>query len=50
MGHEMGHYVLHHIYNTVIFFTIVIAVMFWVLRRGMECALARWGERWHCAA
>jgi len=46
MGHEMGHYVLHHIYNSLIFFTIVIAVMFWVLRRGMEYALARWGERW----
>jgi STE24 endopeptidase len=46
MGHEMGHYVLHHIYNIVIFFTIVIAVMFWVLRRGMESSLARWGERW----
>jgi STE24 endopeptidase len=46
MGHEMGHYVLHHIYNTLIFFTIVIAVLFWVLRKGMEIALARWGERW----
>ena len=47
MGHEMGHYVLHHIYNTVIFFTIVIAVMFWLLRSGMEFTLARWSERWN---
>lgn len=46
MGHEMGHYVLHHIYNAVIFFTLVITVMFWLLRRGMESALARWGQRW----
>jgi STE24 endopeptidase len=46
MGHEMGHYVLHHIYNALIFFTIVIAVLFWVLRRAMEGALTRWGERW----
>jgi STE24 endopeptidase len=46
MGHEMGHYVLHHIYNIVIFFTIVIVVMFWFLRYGMEWALGRWGERW----
>ncbi len=46
MGHEMGHYVLHHIYNAVIFFTIVIVVLFWALRHGMESALARWGERW----
>lgn len=46
MGHEMGHYVLHHIYNSVIFFTIVIAVAFWILRHGMERAIAYWGERW----
>lgn len=46
MGHEMGHYVLHHIYNAVIFFAIVFPVSFWLLRRGMESALARWGERW----
>jgi STE24 endopeptidase len=46
MGHEMGHYVLHHIYNAVIFFTIVIVVLFWALRHGLESALARWGERW----
>jgi len=46
MGHEMGHYVLHHIYNAVIFSTIVIVVLFWLLRHGMESALARWGERW----
>jgi STE24 endopeptidase len=46
MGHEMGHYVLHHIYNAVIFFTIVIAIIFWALRRGMESSLTRWGERW----
>jgi STE24 endopeptidase len=46
MGHEMGHYVLHHIYDAAIFFTIVIALMFWALRSGMDRALARWGERW----
>jgi STE24 endopeptidase len=46
MGHEMGHYVLHHINNTVIFFTVVIVVMFWVLRRGLEKAVSQWGERW----
>jgi STE24 endopeptidase len=46
MGHEMGHYVLHHIYNALIFSTIVIAAAFWLLRLGMERALARWGERW----
>jgi len=46
MGHEMGHYVLHHIYNMVIFFTIVVVALFWILRSGLEWALKRWGERW----
>lgn len=46
MGHEMGHYVMHHIYKAVIFFTVVVAVMFWLLRTGLERALARFGARW----
>ncbi len=46
MGHEMGHYVLGHIYNAVIFFVIVVAVMFSVLRWALTKALARWGTRW----
>jgi STE24 endopeptidase len=46
MGHEMGHYVLHHIYNGVIFASIVVAVMFALLRWGTVWALSRWGTRW----
>jgi STE24 endopeptidase len=46
MGHEMGHYVMHHLYKDVLFFAIVIGVMFSVLRWAMVRALARWGERW----
>ncbi len=50
MGHEMGHYVLHHIYNMVIFFTIVIVALFWILRAGLERSLKRWGDRWQVHA
>ncbi len=46
MGHEMGHYVLNHLYNAVMFFSIVTVVMFAVLRWAIERALARWGARW----
>lgn len=46
MGHEMGHYVLHHIYNGVIFASIGVAVMFTLLRWGTAWALFRWGTRW----
>jgi STE24 endopeptidase len=46
MGHEMGHYVLHHVYQFVVFFTLVIAAGFAFLRWGFGWAAARWGERW----
>jgi STE24 endopeptidase len=46
MGHEMGHYVLHHIENALVFFTLVVLAMFTALRRTLDYALARWGMRW----
>lgn len=46
MGHEMGHYVMHHIYKDFAFFFIVIVVAFAFLRSSLEWSLARWGERW----
>jgi len=46
MGHEMGHYVLHHIPKDTIFFFVVIVAAFGFLRWSVEWALKRWGERW----
>jgi len=46
MGHEMGHYVLHHIAKDVLYFSAVIVIFFSLLRWSLERALARWGERW----
>jgi STE24 endopeptidase len=46
MGHEMGHYIMHHIENAMLFFSVVIFIMFQVLRWGLETALARRGEHW----
>src|ERR1700722_11598931 len=46
MGHEMGHYVLHHIAKDLIYFSVVILIFFGLLRWSLERALARWGERW----
>jgi STE24 endopeptidase len=46
MGHEMGHYVLHHVYQVVLFFALVIVAGFVVLRGGFTWAAARWGQRW----
>lgn len=46
MGHEMGHYVLHHIYSIIIFLLIIIVTFFAFLRWGLEWSLALWGEKW----
>ncbi len=46
MGHEMGHYVLHHIYKDTIFFGIVIVIGFALLQWSLNWSLQRWGEKW----
>jgi STE24 endopeptidase len=46
MGHEMGHYVLHHIYKDVLFFGVVIVIAFALLQRSLHWCRGRWGEKW----
>ena len=46
MGHEMGHYVLNHVYKMIAFNVILFAAFFALLRKGLEWSLARWGGRW----
>jgi len=46
MGHEMGHYVMNHIYKTLMFFSIMIVLTFVYLYWGLVWALKRWGEKW----
>ncbi len=46
MGHELGHYVLNHIYESLVFFGVVIFMGFAFLRFSFEASVARWGERW----
>ena len=46
MGHEMGHYVLHHIAKDILYFSVVLVIFFALLRWSLERALACWGERW----
>lgn len=46
MGHEMGHYVLNHVYKSMYFFLIVIVAGFALLRWSLGWSLHRWGERW----
>ncbi len=46
MGHEMGHYVLHHIYKDVLFLTIIAVLAFAYLRWSLDWCLKRWGTKW----
>jgi STE24 endopeptidase len=46
MGHEMGHYVLNHVYKGLFYIAVVTVVAFAALDRMAQWAIARWGQRW----
>jgi STE24 endopeptidase len=45
-GHEMGHYVLNHIYKGLAFFSAMTLIGFWLGRKIVTALLAQWGEAW----
>ncbi len=49
-GHEMGHYVLHHIYLGLAYTALLLFAGFWLTQRLAEAALARCGRRWQIRA
>lgn len=46
MGHEMGHYVLNHIYKGLVMVGVLIVIAFGFANWGINWALARWGAVW----
>lgn len=46
MGHEMGHYVMNHIYKDILFFSVVYVLFFALLYWSLGWSLERWGEKW----
>lgn len=46
LGHEMGHYVMNHVYKGTVFFAIIIVIGFALVRWGFGWAERRWGTRW----
>lgn len=46
MGHEMGHYVLNHVYKGIVFFGIIIVIGFALVQWVFGKLHARYGERW----
>jgi STE24 endopeptidase len=45
-GHEMGHYVLGHIYKGIAFAAVVLFILFYLSYRGIGKLLARYGPGW----
>ena len=47
MAHEIGHYVLNHVYKMILFFGVVIvvgfALLYWAVERLLAVAGSRWG-------
>ncbi len=46
MGHELGHYVLNHAYEGLIYFTIIIFIGFGFVHWSFHKAISRWGAEW----
>jgi STE24 endopeptidase len=46
MAHEMGHYVLHHVWKFLGFALVMLLGVFWLAQRVVESATARWGRAW----
>jgi Zn-dependent protease with chaperone function len=46
IGHEMGHYVLHHIDKGLAFAAVMLFFGFWLTYRIFLWAVARWGHGW----
>jgi STE24 endopeptidase len=46
MGHEMGHYVLHHVWQLIAFSVLVLAASLYVAYRTADAVMARYGGRW----
>jgi Zn-dependent protease with chaperone function len=46
MGHEMGHYVLKHLWQGIAFGVAISFLGFFVAQKMFEWGLARWGTRW----
>jgi STE24 endopeptidase len=49
MGHEMGHYVLNHVYKDILEFGLVFVIGFAFLRWSFDRVSARWGSGWGIA-
>ncbi|MES2222570.1 MAG: M48 family metallopeptidase [Acidobacteriota bacterium] len=50
VGHEMGHYVLHHIYKGIAFTLAVLLVLLWIAYLAVNALVRRFGSSWQIRA
>jgi STE24 endopeptidase len=46
LGHEMGHYVLNHVYKGLVFSAVIIVIGFAFVRWSFAVVIRRWGTSW----
>jgi len=46
LGHEMGHYVLNHVYKGLVFFAVIIVIGFAFVYWSFGWVMRRWGAGW----
>jgi STE24 endopeptidase len=46
MGHELGHYVLGHVWKGILAYAVGLLLVFYLLFRGLHWTLDRWASNW----
>ncbi len=46
MAHEMGHYILNHIWKFLVSYSLIVLLSFAVVKWAFNAAVRRWGDRW----
>jgi len=46
MGHELGHYVLGHVWKSILAFTLIFFLVFYIAYRMVPAIIRRYGSRW----
>ena len=47
MGHEIGHYVLNHVWSHLVSFALILLVALGFTSLGLKYLIRRYGDRWH---
>lgn len=46
MGHELGHYVLNHVYEGLVYFTVILFLGFAFIQWSFQKVISKWGANW----